>query len=114
MPTGPVCSPVHPIHSEGGDININININLCAPLFHTSLPRRRDEEDEEASAAAAAARRKSAAARAAMPPPGGPVHPLAGVPASGGRTPVGNLTPLLGDKKVEAMYGIKKPAKGPK
>ncbi|KAG2454998.1 hypothetical protein HYH02_000823 [Chlamydomonas schloesseri] len=38
------------------------------------------------------------------PPPGGPAFPL-----SGARGTVGNLTPLLGDRKVEAMLGIKKP-----
>ncbi|PNW84722.1 hypothetical protein CHLRE_03g156100v5 [Chlamydomonas reinhardtii] len=38
------------------------------------------------------------------PPAGGPAFPL-----SGARGTIGNLTPLLGDRKVEAMLGIRKP-----
>ncbi|KAG2440237.1 hypothetical protein HXX76_004349 [Chlamydomonas incerta] len=40
------------------------------------------------------------------PPAGGPAFPM-----SGARGTIGNLTPLLGDRKVEAMLGITKPGK---
>ncbi|KAG2489863.1 hypothetical protein HYH03_011665 [Edaphochlamys debaryana] len=64
-----------------------------------------DSDDEKP-----AARKAPKGAKGGMPPPGGPVHPLSGV---GGKQTVGNLTPLLGDRKVEAFYGIKKPPKPP-
>lgn len=41
-----------------------------------------------------------------------PVAPRSGSgKGGGGRDLPGGLTPLLGDRKVEAMYGIKKPSK---
>ncbi|GIL77465.1 hypothetical protein Vretimale_2974 [Volvox reticuliferus] len=71
----------------------------------TGADGRVDSDDEGEGAER---RRKSV--KGGMPPPGGPVHPTAGVARSGG---VGNLTPLLGDRKVEAMLGIRKPPKAP-
>lgn len=80
--------------------------------MHSLLCRHRDSDDEDTGrrggGGGGGGRMKPPAPRPpgskGGPPAGGPAFPL-----SGARGTIGNLTPLLGDRKVEAMLGIRKP-----
>ncbi|GIL64767.1 hypothetical protein Vafri_18646 [Volvox africanus] len=82
------------------------NAGLPAVLPGSAGADGRADSDDEGDGT----ERRRKPAKGGMPPPGGPVHPTVGVARGGG---VGNLTPLLGDRKVEAMLGIRKPPKAP-
>lgn len=70
-----------------------------------------DEDDDRVDRRRRPGKGGGVSGSGSLPPPGMTLHPMSGVRTAGGG--VGNLTPLLGDRKVEAMLGIRKPPKGP-